>query len=127
MASSRITPFPIYGWVPFRGNLYQITRGEVFRGDRLYNLGRYVGERYDERVLVNHWELLENMEEMASYRIGDHARHAALGTVVVVKRCWRFSEGRIIYHISTSTGPAARERCWQEQLSACANARDPLH
>lgn len=119
MASTRIKPFPLHGLVPYRGALYSVTHQEVFSQGRVYRIGRYVGERYDERVLINHWDLLENMENLARYQVGDHAWHAAYGEVVVVKRCWRFSEGRIVYHIRTVTEPATIGLSYQEHLSAC--------
>lgn len=120
MASTRIKPFPLQGLVPYRDALYSVTDQEVFSQGRVYRIGRYVGERYDERVLINHWVLLENMENLAHYQVGDPARHAVWGEVVVVKRCWRFSEGRIVYHIRTATEPAMLGLSYQEQLSACA-------
>ena len=116
MASSRITPFPLYGWVPFRGSLYQITRGEVFRGDRLYNLGRYVGERYDERVLVNHWTLLEGIEQRARFAVGNNVRHRVHGPLRVVKRMWRFREGRVHYQLVGAHDPQQQVTCYEEEL-----------
>jgi hypothetical protein len=117
MASSRITPFPLYGWVPFRGHLYQITRGEVFRGDRLYHLGRFVGERYDERVLVNHWTLLEGIEERARYAVGSTVRHRVHGPLCVVKRMWRFREGRVRYQLVGVIDPQHRVTCDEDELA----------
>ena len=128
MASTRITPFPLHGLVPYRGALYSVTHQEVFSQGRVYRIGRYVGERYDERVLINHWDLLENMENLARYHVGDPARHAVWGDVMVEKRCWRFSEGRIVYHIRTATEPATQGLSYQEQLSAYAieTERSPM-
>ena len=128
MPSTRITPFPLHGLVPYRGALYSVTHQEVFSQGRVYRIGRYVGERYDERVLINHWVLLENMENLARYQVGDTALHAIYGEVAVVKRCWRFSEGRIVYHIRTATESATQGLSYQEQLSACvpSNATLPV-
>ena len=77
MASSRTEPFPLHGLVPYRGALYSITHQEVFSQGRHYRIGRYVGEHYDERVMIRHWVLLENMEKLARFNV----RH--------VRRCGR--------------------------------------
>ncbi len=99
MASTRIPPFPIHGLVPYRGALYAITHQEVFSQGRLYRIGRYVGDRYDERVLVDHWDLLANIEQQARCAVGEVVRHRELGLVTVVKRAWRFSSGVVVYTV----------------------------
>ena len=126
MASTRINPFPLHGLVPYRGALYSITHQEVFSQGRLYRMGRYVGDRYDERVMINHWDLLENMEKLARFHVGAVVQHSTWGEVTVVKRVWRFTEGRIVYHIRTSTEPGTRGLSYQEQLRACARVREAL-
>lgn len=121
MASTRIKPFPLHGLVPYRGALYSITHQEVFSQGRLYRIGRYVGEHYDERVMINHWELLENMEKLARFQVGDLVEHVELGEVLVEKRTWRFSAGRVLYHVS-ATGAIHHTTCWQEALLAPSRA-----
>lgn len=116
MASTRIKPFPLHGLVPYRGALYSITHQEVFSQGRLYRIGRYVGDRYDERVMINHWDLLENMEKLARFNVGDDAWHRTLGAVRVEKRVWRFGAGRIVYHLTVHKVPAQPAMCWQDEL-----------
>ena len=125
MASTRIKPFPLNGLVPYRGALYCITHQEVFSQGRLYRIGRYVGDRYDERVMINHWDLLENIERLARFKPGDRALHATLGQVVVVKRAWRFDTGRVMYAVSGAgnDGLVARVRDADLQPAAVQAAR----
>lgn len=99
MASTRIKPFPLNGLVPYRGALYFVTHQEVFSQGRLYRIGRYVGENYDERVMINHWDLLENMERLARFKVGDAVAHPSLGEAVVEKRAWRFTAGAVVYAV----------------------------
>lgn len=116
MASTRIKPFPLNGLVPFRGELYFITHQEVFSQGRLYRIGRYVGERYDERVMVNHWDLLENIERLARFAVGDRAVHARLGEVVVIKRTWRFELGAVVYAVRASLQEPSLTSARDEEL-----------
>lgn len=116
MASTRITPFPLRGLVPYRGVLYAITHQEVFSQGRLYRIGRYVGERYDERVMVNHWDLLENIERLARFAVGDRAVHARLGEVVVIKRAWRFELGAVVYAVRASLQEPSLTSARDEEL-----------
>lgn len=115
MASTRIKPFPLSGLVPYRGALYSITHQEVFSQGRLYRIGRYEGDRYDERVLINHWELLESIERLARFKVGDRAWHATLGEAVVVKRAWRFAAGAVVCQVRTA-GADAWETVWERDL-----------
>lgn len=115
MASTRIHPFPLNGLVPYRGALYAITHQEVFSQGRLYRIGRWVGQRYDERVLINHWDLLENMERLARFAVGDAVRHAALGDAVVIGRLWRFSSGSVLYRLRSADGTTV-VRAWEHEL-----------
>lgn len=118
MASSRTEPFPLHGLVPYRGALYSITHQEVFSQGRHYRIGRYVGEHYDERVMIRHWVLLENMEKLARFNVGDTALHPTWGPVHVRKRVWRFTVGAIVYHVAPAGAPQPLRCCWQHELSA---------
>lgn len=118
MASTRIKPFPLNGLVPYRGALYAITHQEVFSQGRLYRIGRYVGDRYDERVMINHWDLLENIERLARFNVGDRVRHAALGESTVLKRMWRFHAGAVLYRLRDASG--AERNAWEAELIRAA-------
>lgn len=118
MASSRTEPFPLHGLVPYRGALYSITHQEVFSQGRHYRIGRYVGEHYDERVMIRHWVLLEQMEKLARFHVGDTALHPTWGPVQVHQRVWRFAVGAIVYHVAPANTPQPLRCCWQHELSA---------
>ncbi len=118
MASTRIPPFPLHGLVPYRGALYSITHQEVFSQGRLYRIGRYVGDHYDERVMIRHALLLDNMEQLARFDVGDAALHPAWGPVHVHKRVWRFAVGTIVYHVAPLHNPDPLRLCWQHELQA---------
>ncbi|MBL7937756.1 MAG: hypothetical protein JNL43_00235 [Flavobacteriales bacterium] len=118
MASTRIKPFPLHGLVPYRGALYAITHQDVFSQGRVYRIGRYVNERYDERVMINHWDLLENMEKLALFAVGDTVRHQYMGDVIVVKRCWRFSLGAVLYTVRIGNDPLTDGPAWEHALKA---------
>ncbi|MCB9184004.1 MAG: hypothetical protein H6591_08795 [Flavobacteriales bacterium] len=115
MASTRIKPFPLHGLVPYRGALYAITHQEVFSQGRLYRIGRYVGDRYDERVMINHWDLLENIERLARFNVGDRVRHATHGDVTVLKRMWRFNLGAVLYRLREADG--TERNAWEQELT----------
>lgn len=117
MASTRIKPFPLNGLVPFRGSLYSITHQEVFSQGRLYRIGRCVGDRYDERMLIDHWELLRNMEDLARHAVGDTVWYQELGAAIVEERAWRFSIGAVIY-VVRGAGDGRRMLVHDRDLSA---------
>lgn len=121
MASSRINPFPIDGWVPYRDALYSVVGHEVFRGGRLYHLVRTADGLDDHRLLVNHWHLLDNMQRLARFHVGDRVLHEALGEVRIIARAWRFSVGRVVYGVRG--GAAHPHACFDDALAPLGPAR----
>jgi hypothetical protein len=120
MASTRITPFPLRGLVPYRGALYAITHQEVFSQGRLYRIGRFVGDRYDERVMIGHWDLLENMEQLARFKVGDAVVHAELGEAIVLQRAWSFRYGTVRYRVRAKTNGDERASATDRDLRPSA-------